>query len=229
VTLEPTLLDERLEARDQCVDGDVELPREVGCVHDGFGGGTDRLDDTVVVDRVGPDASVPVRRWRHRDRTASTEFNLGPARSGGGFFYADGVERGMLRVLLLAFAAVEIVAPERLVAWGERRAFENPEVGRLRPTTLHLARLEGVAALWLVRNRETAWPGVKPLFAVLGLPALLLPQPFLRAALAAAYENPDEIEPKPWVVPFTRVLGACYVLVALWPAQSSSVDRTDRS
>ncbi|MFU8867560.1 hypothetical protein [Natronococcus sp.] len=128
----------------------------------------------------------------------------------------------MLRPLLLAFAALEILAPDRLVARGERLAFENPDVARLRAWTLPLARLEGLAVVWLVRNWTTAWPGVKPLFAVLGLPALLQPRAFLNVALATAYENPDAIEPKPWVVPFTRVLGACYLVVALWPGRSES-------
>ncbi|MDG5758164.1 hypothetical protein QA600_02285 [Natronococcus sp. A-GB1] len=128
----------------------------------------------------------------------------------------------MLRPLLLAFAVLEVLVPDRIVAWGERRAFENPESGRLRPWTLPLARLEGVTAIWLVRNRETAWPGIKPLFAVLGLPALLQPRAFLNVALATAYENPEEIELKPWVVPFTRALGACYLVVALWPGRSGS-------
>ena len=128
----------------------------------------------------------------------------------------------MLRPLLLSFAALEILLPDRVVAWGERLAFENPENGRLRPWTLPLARLEGLAVVWLVRNRTTAWPGIKPLFAVLGLPALLRPRAFLAVALTAAYENPDAIEPKPWVVPFTRALGACYLLVALWPGKSNA-------
>ena len=128
----------------------------------------------------------------------------------------------MLRPLLLAFAVLEILAPDRIVARGERLAFENPESGRLRPWTLPLARLEGVAAIWLVRNRETAWPGIKPLFAVLGLPALLQPRAFLNVALATAYENPEDIELKPWVVPFTRALGACYLVVALWPDRTGS-------
>ncbi|MDG5817744.1 hypothetical protein [Natronococcus sp. A-GB7] len=128
----------------------------------------------------------------------------------------------MLRPLLLAFAVLEILAPDRIVARGERLAFENPDAGRLRPWTLPLARLEGLAVVWLVWNRETAWPGVKPLFAVLGLPALLQPRAFLNVALATAYENPDDIEPRAWVVPLTRLLGACYLLVALWPDGSDA-------
>ncbi|WP_293027152.1 hypothetical protein [Natronococcus sp.] len=128
----------------------------------------------------------------------------------------------MLRPLFLAFAAVEILLPDRVIAWGERLAFENPETGRLRPWTLPLARLEGLVVVWLVRNRKAAWPGIKPLLVVFGLPAALQPRAFLTVALATAYENPDAIEPKPWVVPFTRALGACYLAVALWPGKSEA-------
>jgi hypothetical protein len=128
----------------------------------------------------------------------------------------------MLRFLLVLIAAIELVAPDRLVEWGERRAFENPDAGRLQPWTLPMARLEALAALWLVGNWENTWPGVKPLFGTVGLPALVMPRPFLRVALAVAYENPDEIELQPWVVPFTRVLGGCYLLVAFWPTEADS-------
>lgn len=128
----------------------------------------------------------------------------------------------MLRALLVPIAAIELVAPDRLVEWGERRAFENPLSGRLRPWTLPIARLEALAALWLVWNWKNTWPGVKPLFGTVGLPALATPRPFLRVALTVAYENPDEIELQPWVVPFTRVLGACYLLVAVWPSEADS-------
>jgi hypothetical protein len=135
----------------------------------------------------------------------------------------------MLRVLLVAIALLEIVAPERIIEWGERRAFENSEVGRLRPVTPLLARLEGCTAIWLVWNRERAWPGVKPLFTLVGVPALAMPRSTVRAALAAVYENPDEIQLKPWVVPFTRVLGAGYLLIALWPGRSTDDDGLSRS
>lgn len=128
----------------------------------------------------------------------------------------------MRRVLLVLIAAVEIVVPGRIVAWGERRAFENPDAGQLRPWTLLIARLEGIAALWLAWKWEPAWPGVKPLFGTVGLPALLTPRPFLRVALTAAYENPEAIELKPWVVLATRALGVCYLLVALWPGESAA-------
>ncbi|MFC4436677.1 MULTISPECIES: hypothetical protein [Natrialbaceae] len=134
----------------------------------------------------------------------------------------------MRRVPLVLIAVVEIVVPDRIVAWGERRAFENPDAGQLRPWTLPMARLEGLAALWLAWNWEPAWPGVKPLFGTVGLPALLTPRPFLRAALTAAYENPETIELKPWVVPATRALGGCYLFVALWPGESGASARSER-
>ena len=130
----------------------------------------------------------------------------------------------MNRSLLVLFALVEIAVPDRIVARGEVVAFENPEAARLRAWTLPLARLEGVVALWLAWQWDRAWPGLRPLFGTVGLPALVLPEAVLDAALRTAYENADEIEPKPWVVPATRVLGLCYVLIAIWPRSRRSSD-----
>lgn len=126
----------------------------------------------------------------------------------------------MRRLLLALLAIVEIAAPDRIVARGERLAFENPGTARLRVWTLPMARVEGVVGLWLAWNWESAWPGLRPLFGTVGLPALVLPEAVLDAALRTAYENPDEIEPKRWVALATRLLGLCYVLVAIWPRRS---------
>lgn len=126
----------------------------------------------------------------------------------------------MRRLSLALAAAVELMVPDRIVAGGEWLAFENPETARLRGWTLPMARLEGLAALWLAWRWDAAWPGVRPLFGVIGLPALLTPEAFLDVALRTAYENSEEIELRSWVVPFTRLLGLCYVLVAVWPRGS---------
>ncbi|MFC4543880.1 hypothetical protein ACFO5R_18295 [Halosolutus amylolyticus] len=119
---------------------------------------------------------------------------------------------------LAVFAVIEIAVPDRIVSRAERLAFENPESARLRAWTLPMARIEGLIALWLAWKWDQAWPGLRPLFGTVGLPALVLPDPVLDAAIRTAYQNADEIRPKPWVRPATRLLGLCYVLVAIWPA-----------
>lgn len=130
----------------------------------------------------------------------------------------------MRRPLLGLFAAVELAFPDRIVAGGERLALENPEAATLRSWTLPMARLEGIVALWLAWNWERAWPVLRPIFGVIGLPALLTPRAFLAVALRTAYENPEEIELQPWVVPFTRLLGLGYVCIAVWSRNPPNVD-----
>ncbi len=127
----------------------------------------------------------------------------------------------MRQLLLALFAITQIAIPDRIIARGERLAFENPETATLRPLTLPMARAEGVVGIWLAWNWERAWPGVRPLFGTVGLPALVLPATFLDVVLQTVYENPEAIELKPWVRPATRLLGLCYVLVAIWPDRSA--------
>ncbi|MCU4925426.1 hypothetical protein OB905_05410 [Halobacteria archaeon AArc-dxtr1] len=128
----------------------------------------------------------------------------------------------MKRLVLGTLALVEVVLAERIVARGERFAFDNPHAARLQGWTIPMARLEGIVALWVAWKWESAWPGIRPLFGAVGLPMLLAPTAVLDAALGIAYENPDEIEVKPWVGPLTRLLGLCYVLVAIAPVLDDS-------
>lgn len=126
----------------------------------------------------------------------------------------------MRRLLLALLAVAQVGFPDQIVTRAERLAFENPERAQLRHWTLPVARVEGVIGLWLAWTWETAWPGLRPIFGTVGLPALVLPQAVLDAALGVAYEDPDAIELKPWVRPTTRLLGLCYVIVAVWVSRS---------
>ncbi|WP_114577907.1 hypothetical protein [Saliphagus sp. LR7] len=120
----------------------------------------------------------------------------------------------MYRPFLVVVGLVEIVAPNRLVEWGERLAFENPERARLRRWTIPIARLEGFLFVRLAL-RGAVPASARRLLAVVGLPLALAPDRTLAVALGAAYENAGEIELKPWVRPFARLLGAVYLLAAL--------------
>ncbi|GAB3032181.1 hypothetical protein [Natronobiforma cellulositropha] len=126
----------------------------------------------------------------------------------------------MIRPLLLAFAALEVAVPDRIVSAAERVAFENPDDGILRPWTLPMARLEGLCFGWLALSGRLHSPTVSHLFGALGLALLSAPRSALAAGLAVAYENPDEIEVRPWVVPFARALGVCYLVVALFSGRA---------
>ncbi|WP_207586255.1 hypothetical protein [Halomontanus rarus] len=132
------------------------------------------------------------------------------------------------RTLLVAFGLLEVLLPERIVRWGERLAFENPDEGILRPWTLPIARLEGIAFVWLVLRGSIPSPFRKG-FVVIGLPAVLSPKPFVTGALGVAYENPDDLKLRPWVVPFTRVLGVASFAVVLFSGRVDAPTNADRS
>ncbi|WP_436346271.1 hypothetical protein [Natronorubrum sp. FCH18a] len=121
----------------------------------------------------------------------------------------------MRRLLALALGLVMVIVPNRIVEPAERLAFENPETGRLRRWTLSIARLEGLVFVWLLgRHPEHASILKRPL-SVLSLVMALVPRQSLAFGLDLAYENPDELEVKSWILPATRVLGACYLVAGL--------------
>lgn len=122
----------------------------------------------------------------------------------------------MYRLPLVAFGLLEAAFPDRIVAAGERLAFDNPGEGRLRSWTLPMARLEGLLFCWLVLSGKTNAPEFARTIGIIGVPAFLAPRRFVTLALETAYENPADLELKSWVVPATRLLGVCYVAVALF-------------
>ncbi|WP_312910770.1 hypothetical protein [Natronosalvus caseinilyticus] len=135
----------------------------------------------------------------------------------------------MWRAIVLGFTVVEILFPDQIIAWGERRAFENPNDGELRTWTMPMARLEGVLFAWLALGGRRRTPTVAGLLAVLGVPALLAPERFVRTALKLAYRNPDDLELKPWVVPATRAIGLCYVVLGTVAGRVSAPAEDSRS
>jgi hypothetical protein len=122
----------------------------------------------------------------------------------------------MLREATALVGAFELVGPNRIIQRFEPLAFENPETADLRSWSIPAARLAGVVFLWLVRNREAATPGVRPVLGMLAVPALFSPRGFLDFWLGAAYRNATAVEPKSWVAPATRLLGLLAVLAAVW-------------
>lgn len=121
----------------------------------------------------------------------------------------------MLRKALIAFGVFEILRPQPVIDACERIGLENPAEATLRPHAHSLARLEGVLVVWvLVRGRRKS-PLVSAVLAVMGMLAILAPRPLIRLSQLVAYENPAELELKPWIVPATRLLGALYLLVVV--------------
>jgi hypothetical protein len=104
--------------------------------------------------------------------------------------------------------------PERVVGFWERLALENPDECTLRWWVIPLARLEGLVFLTL-SERETSGARFEQFLGVLGIPALLFPKQYIDWSTKLAYEDPDRCEWRSWIVPFTRIVGAVYVLAGI--------------
>ncbi|AGB33608.1 hypothetical protein C488_18665 [Natrinema pellirubrum DSM 15624] len=123
----------------------------------------------------------------------------------------------MRRALAVGAGLLVIAVPDRIVAAAERLAFVDPDAGRLRPWTIPIARLKGAIVVWLLGRKRGSPSGLETGLAVVGLGLALFPRTALEVGLELAYENGNELEPKRWVLPVTRLLGIGYVAVALFP------------
>ncbi|QCW04867.1 hypothetical protein [Natrinema pallidum] len=122
----------------------------------------------------------------------------------------------MRRALVIGVGVLELLAPRRVIRFGERLAFSNPEDGQLRSRTVPIARLEGVVFVWLVGREEGLPAGSKAVLATAGIVMAQVPQSVVEMNLHLAYENADELELKRWVVPLTRLLGVVSLLAGLF-------------
>ena len=122
----------------------------------------------------------------------------------------------MLRPVLVAVGILEALAPSLIVKPAERIAFENPEDGKLRRWTIPMARIEGVAFVWLAATGRLGSPAVRRMFLGCGILMAAFPRRAVEFGLGLAYENPNDLEVKSWVKPTTRALGILYLILALF-------------
>ena len=121
----------------------------------------------------------------------------------------------MLRTLLSVLGLVMVSTPRRIVEASETVAFENPEDAILRGWTIPMARLEGIGYLLLVRRSGFLSGVVGVVFGLVGSAAAVAPRRYLNFGLSLAYENPDDITVKSWVIPGTRVLGIIALVLTI--------------
>ncbi|MFC6767111.1 hypothetical protein [Natrinema soli] len=136
------------------------------------------------------------------------------------------------RTLAIGFGLLEVIAPDRVIEFGERLAFESPDRGRLRPWTIPIARLEGLAFVWLLSRDEGVPAGIETGIVIGGCLMALLPRTVVGWGLEAAYENPGDLELKGWVIPATRLLGVAYLIAGLFSRpvdapRDAAVDRRE--
>lgn len=121
----------------------------------------------------------------------------------------------MLRMLLSLIGFVLVSSPRKIIEAAETVAFENPEDAILRGWTIPMARLEGVGYLLFVRRTGFLSGIVGVVFGLIGSAAAVAPRQYLSVGLSLAYENPDDITVKSWVIPMTRIFGITAVVLTI--------------
>jgi hypothetical protein len=130
----------------------------------------------------------------------------------------------MLRGVLSILGLVMVGAPRRVVEIAETVAFENPGEATLRGWTIPIARLEGIGYLLLVRRAGFLSGAVGVVFGLVGSVAAVAPRRYLDFGLSLAYENPEDISVKSWVVPMTRALGLTALVMTVVSLRDSGDD-----
>lgn len=123
----------------------------------------------------------------------------------------------MLKQLLGAIGRIMMTSPERFIGFWERLALKNSEECTLRWWVIPLARLEGLVFVTLSK-RELSGTQFKQFLGFLGLIgilAFLFPKQYINWGTKLVYEDSDQCEWRSWVFPFTRIIGAVYVLVGI--------------
>ncbi|MFC6862829.1 hypothetical protein ACFQGE_05070 [Halomicroarcula sp. GCM10025817] len=113
----------------------------------------------------------------------------------------------MFQTLMSVIGLLMVSVPRKIVDAAETLAFENPEDATLRGWTIPMARVEGIGYLLFARRSGFLSGAVSVVFGLFGSMAAILPHWYLNFGLSLAYENPDEITVKSWVIPVTRILG----------------------
>ena len=108
---------------------------------------------------------------------------------------------------------VELLVPRRLISVAERLNFTDRGDAERRSWLLSAARIEGL--LWLLLARRASTTRLRPLLAVVGLPAVLAPKRTLDVGLRLADTNSETIEVAPWLPPVTRLVGLGYVVIGI--------------
>jgi hypothetical protein len=121
----------------------------------------------------------------------------------------------MLRPLLSVIGLVLVSIPRTIVETAETVAFENPEDAVLRGWTIPMARFEGIGYLLLGRRTGFLSGAVGVIFGLFGSAAAVAPRQYLDFGLSLAYENPEDITVKSWVIPMTRALGITALVLTI--------------
>lgn len=121
----------------------------------------------------------------------------------------------MFRTILSVIGLIELLSPEALIERAERLALDNPDDCELQSWIVPIARVEGLAFVTLVWRSDASYSRLKRFLGVIGVLALLYPRAYVDYGSELVYVDAAECEWKPWVYPWTRIVGLLYVLVAV--------------
>lgn len=133
----------------------------------------------------------------------------------------------MIRKVFVLFGVIEMIVPKPIIDVYERIGLENPETAQLRPRANLLARLEGAMVVGLlVRSRERS-SIARRLLGGVGALGVLYPLSLIRFSQLFTYENPSELELRPWVKPAARLLGVFFLAAVFLSDSKTESERSE--
>lgn len=130
----------------------------------------------------------------------------------------------MIREVIGFLGVVSALVPNRIINLFERLAIENPEDGRTRSWFAPIIRAEGavITLVCLLKGKPHAW--MMNLTGVFGAIVLFFPNLYRKLATTLLYENPEQIEWREQFMRGVRLIGALYVLFAVWAFNKRRID-----
>ena len=122
----------------------------------------------------------------------------------------------MLQQFLGVLGVLTTLAPDRIVDVFEAIAVENPEENTVHSWFSPLIRAEGVVVTLAALRGGRLYAWLLNVTGIFGAVLLFLPRLYERIAGPLVYEDPESVEWNEHLTGGVRVIGAAYVLLALW-------------
>jgi hypothetical protein len=121
-----------------------------------------------------------------------------------------------MRLILGVLGAVTALFPDRVIDLFEEMAITNPGNSSTRSWFRSSIRAEGVLITVACLLGGRLYAGLMNLTGLFGAVVLLFPDVYRKIATTMMYEQPDQVEWNERLTPGVRIIGAVYLLVAIW-------------
>jgi hypothetical protein len=122
----------------------------------------------------------------------------------------------MLRQFLGTLGVLTMLVPDRIVDVFEAIAVENPEENTVHSWFSPLIRTEGVVITLAAFRGGRLYAWLLNVTGIFGAVLFFLPRLYEQIAGPLVYEDPESVEWDKHLTGGVRVIGAVYVLMALW-------------